>query len=218
MSRLIVITALVFLILGPLGAFVGVLPPVIGFAIHALGGAVALVAAVWAGIAWARRRQRRELITIVLALPALAAIAMTVVGVASHPRINDITSDLADPPALADTPEYPESFKAIVSGSYPDVKTQVVARPAADVFAAVVAIAESRDRWSITLEDSEAGIVQGVATTAVFRFQDDFTIRVRAVDGDPARAAIDMRSRSRDGKSDLGVNARRIREFFAEFH
>lgn len=216
MSRSLVIAALVFLVLGPLGAFIGLLPPVAGFGVHALGGALGLVAAVWGGIAWLRRRERRDAVTIVLALPALVALALPVASMASHPRINDITSDLTDPPALTETPEFPESFKAIVAESYPDVTTLVVARPPAEAFAAVATLAGSRERWSITDKDADARILRGVATTAVFHFQDDFAIRVRPVDGDPGRAAIDMRSRSRDGKSDLGVNARRIRAFFAE--
>jgi len=50
-------------------------------------------------------------------------------------------------------------------------------------------------------------------TTAVFRFVDDVTIRVSpSADG----ALIDVRSKSRDGRGDLGANAARIRRFAAE--
>ena len=41
---------------------------------------------------------------------------------------------------------------------------------------------------------------------------DDIVVRIRA---DGAGSRIDIRSKSRDGDSDLGVNARRIREFIA---
>jgi uncharacterized protein (DUF1499 family) len=47
----------------------------------------------------------------------------------------------------------------------------------------------------------------------VFNFRDDFVIRIR-----PQRSGtrVDMRSRSREGKTDLGVNAARIRAFLGE--
>jgi uncharacterized protein (DUF1499 family) len=47
----------------------------------------------------------------------------------------------------------------------------------------------------------------------LFHFKDDFVIEVRPSDGGGSR--IEMRSKSRDGISDFGANARRIRAFFA---
>lgn len=54
--------------------------------------------------------------------------------------------------------------------------------------------------------------LQAVATTSFFRFRDDLTVRVRAA---PGGAVVDMRSRSRDGKDDLGANAARVRAFLS---
>jgi uncharacterized protein (DUF1499 family) len=51
-----------------------------------------------------------------------------------------------------------------------------------------------------------------VATSTWFGFGDDIVVRIRP---DGAGSRIDIRSKSRDGESDLGVNARRIREFIA---
>ena len=45
----------------------------------------------------------------------------------------------------------------------------------------------------------------------IFRFRDDFVVRVRP-DGEATR--VDMRSKSRVGKGDLGANAKRIEQFF----
>ena len=215
MSRAIAIAALVFLALGPLGAFAGLLPPIVGFGLHALGGALGLVAAIWAGVSWLRKPKGRDFLTVLLALPAIVALIIPAIGVASHPRINDITSDLADPPALAVAPEYPEPLAAIVAESYPDLKTLIVESPPKEAFDHALSVARSRERWEITTIDGEALVFQGVATTALFRFRDDFAVRVRPAPDNPRRAAIDMRSKSRDGKSDLGVNAKRIRAFFA---
>ena len=49
-------------------------------------------------------------------------------------------------------------------------------------------------------------------TTHVFRFVDDVVIRVRA---DRTATVVDVRSKSRDGRGDLGANAARIRAFVA---
>jgi uncharacterized protein (DUF1499 family) len=78
------------------------------------------------------------------------------------------------------------------------------------VFQRALRVAREMPAWEITYEDAAAGIIEGVATTALFRFRDDFVIRIRP---DGAGARVDMRSKSRDGRGDLGANAERIRAF-----
>ena len=51
-------------------------------------------------------------------------------------------------------------------------------------------------------------MITGVATTRIFRFKDDVTITI-ARDGEST--VVSIRSASRVGKSDLGMNAKRIR-------
>jgi uncharacterized protein (DUF1499 family) len=53
-----------------------------------------------------------------------------------------------------------------------------------------------------------------MATSRVFGFEDDVVIRVRPAPAGSG-SVIDVRSKSRDGKGDLGVNAERIRTFVA---
>lgn len=55
--------------------------------------------------------------------------------------------------------------------------------------------------------DSSAGRVEATATTFWFGFKDDVVVRVR---GEGAGSVVDVRSVSRVGQSDLGVNAARI--------
>ena len=55
--------------------------------------------------------------------------------------------------------------------------------------------------------DKEAGIVEGTDEVFWYGFQDDVVARIRATD---AGTAVDFRSTSRVGTSDLGVNAERI--------
>ena len=62
------------------------------------------------------------------------------------------------------------------------------------------------------ISDLYAGVLEGVATTAVLRFKDDF---VFVLGRDSAgNTTVQGRSRSRIGSSDLGANAKRIKQYF----
>ena len=65
----------------------------------------------------------------------------------------------------------------------------------------------------ITWRDPSAGLMEAMATSRLFGFHDDIAIRVRPEADGTSR--IDVRSKSRDGQGDLGVNAARIRTFVA---
>ena len=67
--------------------------------------------------------------------------------------------------------------------------------------------------WDIVARAPAEGRIEAVATSAWFGFRDDIVIRIRP---DGGGSKVDIRSKSRDGESDLGVNARRIREFIAK--
>jgi uncharacterized protein (DUF1499 family) len=66
--------------------------------------------------------------------------------------------------------------------------------------------------WDVVARAPEEGRLEAIDTTKWFGFHDDIVVRIRA-DGGGSR--IDIRSKSRVGRSDLGVNARRIRDFIA---
>ena len=54
--------------------------------------------------------------------------------------------------------------------------------------------------------------IEATDTTRVFRFVDDIAIRVRA---EGMASVVDVRSKSRDGRGDMGANAARIRAFLS---
>ncbi len=56
--------------------------------------------------------------------------------------------------------------------------------------------------------DPETGRVEARDMSLVFRFVDDVVVRVRP---GTSGSVVDIRSRSRDGRGDLGINAARIR-------
>ena len=75
------------------------------------------------------------------------------------------------------------------------------------------AAALARERgWEVALAESER--VEATDTSIFFRFKDDVVVRIRPA---PAGGSlVDMRSISRVGGSDVGMNAKRIRAFLAD--
>ncbi len=135
------------------------------------------------------------------------------------PMIHDITTDTQDPPqfialagkrAKASNPdEYDREQTAQQLKAYPDLKTFVSDKPMDEVFTASVEALEAMG-IAIVDADRQGGQIEGTATTKWFRFKDDVIIRLRQ---NEQGVAVDMRSKSRVGKSDLGTNAKRIRRF-----
>ena len=68
--------------------------------------------------------------------------------------------------------------------------------------------------WDIVAADADNFRFEATARTSVFYFADDIVVVVTPED-DGSR--IDMRSVSRVGRSDQGVNAARIRAFQQQF-
>lgn len=119
-------------------------------------------------------------------------IAARVVAAAVWPTINDVKT--------GETPQYADLQPQRFNQSYDQV------------FDAALATAQSLG-WEITAQDRNRGEIQAIATTTVFRFKDDVTVTVSR---EGESVLVNVHSRSRIGKGDLGTNARRIRRFQAE--
>lgn len=169
------------------------------------GGAGALLAAVVIGV-------------------GTAAVPWTLVQQArSVPPIHDITTDTADPPEFvaiaplrADAPNpvaYPgEETAAQQREAYPGIGTlQVDAWPAI-AFEHALETARMKG-WEIVAASEEEGRIEATATTFWFGFKDDVVIRIR---GDNGGSAVDVRSKSRVGRSDVGANAARIEAYLED--
>jgi uncharacterized protein (DUF1499 family) len=140
----------------------------------------------------------------------------------SLPVINDITTDTANPPAFvailprrASAPvpaAYPGASVAQAQReAYPDIAPLVLRVPPADAFAKAEEVARLAG-WDVVAADRAAGRIEATATTAWFGFKDDIVVRIAPA---PGGSRIDVRSVSRVGKSDLGINAQRIRTYLA---
>lgn len=145
------------------------------------------------------------------------------------PRINDITTDPADPPAFtaltsrppdARSTQYPgKAFAEQQAGAYPDLRTLVLDRSAEEAFE-LVEEAVRRQRWRVvgeeppmTGKDAAPGVIEATEQTFIVGFTDDIVIRIA---GDATHSRVDARSASRYGSFDFGENATRLRRLFAE--
>ncbi|MBX3176643.1 MAG: DUF1499 domain-containing protein [Candidatus Hydrogenedentes bacterium] len=219
---LLAFAALATLIGGPLGAWFGLLPPLAGAGIFLVSGLLG-VAAMIAGAAVAVQHQAyfAAMIGMLGCLPAVA-VAAAVLGGLRHPAINDIATDLDDPPALsaaAALPEnagrdlaFPPENAPIIREHYPELAPLRVNQPPETVYRRARSLATARGfSWEITDESLEGLRFEATASTRLFRWKDDIALRIRP--NGEGGAIIDMRSKSREGKGDLGANERRIRKF-----
>jgi uncharacterized protein (DUF1499 family) len=95
--------------------------------------------------------------------------------------------------------------------AYADLKPLVIAAPPREAMQR--ALDAARDMgWEVRASDTASGRIEATATTRWFGFKDDVIVRIRP---EGAGSRVDARSVSRVGASDVGANAKRIREFLS---
>ncbi len=204
------------------------IPKLAGFG-ALLGGALAALLAVLLGLAALITTRRRPDARGKKVIPALL-VSLVYVGfivsrpfaAGSAPAIHDITTDLANPPQFetihlrADNlvgVDSLENWRKIHGAAYPDLQTVTIAKPVPEVTS--LALQKAKDAgWEIVNSDPARGHIEATASVSYIRFHDDVAIRIVPTDGGTS-SRVDMRSVSRVGVGDLGVNARRIRSFLA---
>jgi hypothetical protein len=141
----------------------------------------------------------------------------------SVPPIHDITTDTLDPPqfsailplrgAAPNPPGYAgEEVARLQQQAYPDLGSYRLDADTEHAFKQALAAAR-RMGWEIVAADPETGRIEATATTFWYGFKDDIVVRFGAVDAGNGGSVIDVRSKSRVGRSDLGANAARIRAY-----
>lgn len=203
-------------------------------------GFLILTCAAWSGMAAAamsfyaivialREKMRRA---IVFGIHGLI-IGTLVFGVPAHlvnegrklPQIHDITTDTEQPPVfvavLALRKDAPNTVNyggaelaAQQKTGYPDLAPALLPLPPHTAFELALAVARASG-WEIVAAVPADNRIEATATSDWFGFKDDVVIRIVPA-GNGSR--LDMRSVSRVGRSDLGANARRIREFLRQLN
>ncbi len=150
------------------------------------------------------------------------------------PAIHDVSTDLADPPVFVTLPLRADNDIAVPGAEdsamrgmtprqrwaqihqdeYDDLRSLRVAATPALTMARLEAIVRDRG-WEIAAIDAGAGRIEATDTSTFFRFKDDIVIRVRPA-SNSSSSIVDVRSVSRVGSHDFGVNANRVRALLAD--
>jgi uncharacterized protein (DUF1499 family) len=214
---------------GMIGAHFYLIAPFMGFQLFALGFLLSILGLAVGLFATfqtrkpqlAAGRNRARMATVVCAVIALPLI-VTVLRSSKYPPINDITTDFDNPPEFVNAQKlqhepnrdmkYDKKYADRQQAGYGPIGPIKERLSPADAFARVTEVAKASPAWTITYSDPATNTLEVVATSKLWHFNDDVVIQVRpAPDG---ASLIEMRSKSRDGIGDFGVNARRIRRFF----
>ena len=208
----------------PLGYRIGVAP--LGPAFLLLAGGL-LVIAVSLGVLGARLARGAGLRDRAASAACAAAVAVGVFPVGTlvsgwgAPPIHDITTDTGNPPAFVaavalntpgrtdyEGPALAERQRA----AYPDLRAAELSVAPADAFRRALAVVR-RMGWELLATDPDTFRIEATDRSFWFGFEDDVVIRITAAGETGSR--VDVRSLSRVGGADLGVNARRVRAFVA---
>jgi uncharacterized protein (DUF1499 family) len=95
---------------------------------------------------------------------------------------------------------------------YPDLQPQRFKQPFDRVFDAALSAAQSMG-WDLRESNREQGIIEVIALTRILKSKDDVTLTLTREGNE---TVVNVRSKSRWGRSDFGTNARRIRAFQTE--
>jgi len=212
---LAVLAVLLLMISGP-GTRAGLWPFRVGFGMFAgamlVGLAAAGAAIVGLVLPLERERSGPLLVAALMLGAASAAVPLDYVRrVKTLPYINDITTDTERPPQFSPPRMYEGHFAEFQRRSYPNLRPLELPLQPKQAFARAAEAARGYD-WEITVLDESAGRIEAVVTTRWFGFKDDVVIRITPAG---AGSRVDMRSKSRVGRSDVGTNAYRIEEFLA---
>jgi uncharacterized protein (DUF1499 family) len=145
------------------------------------------------------------------------------------PKINDISTDMTDPPAFSRStkalaaragyspPPVDATQREVQLHAYPAVQPVLLDLEPDDAYQLVLKAVDEL-HWRV-IDKVEPGGRTGIGhvdvidRTLVMGFPDDITIRIRPLAG---QTRVDVRSASRYGSHDFGTNARRIEKFIEE--
>lgn len=186
-------------------------------------GALSLIGGGVAHPASARRGFILAIGGMVISVAVLAVVFPVRQLAQSVPPIHDISTDTRDPPRFvavlplrrdaSNPPEYagPETA-AKQREAYPDIQPERLTVPPAQAFERALNVARAMG-WEIHAAEPKEGRIEATATTFWFGFKDDVVLRIRPA---PGGSLLDVRSKSRVGRGDVGKNAARIRDYLEQ--
>jgi hypothetical protein len=166
--------------------------------------------------------RRAALIGFLFAAGFVGSLAIRVAMAGGAPMIHDATTDLADVPQFKAITLPDDNLRgvdteakwiALHKEGFPGLRSVVLDRSVEQAILDAEKLAKERG-WTIRAVDPEAGRLEATAYASYIRFEDEVVIRARPDGAD--RTLVDMRSVSRVGIGDLGVNAQRIHDFLED--
>lgn len=226
--------SLVLLIVAGVGHRYGMVETVAYFWILALVAGLALLAlglaagGFWRLWLYGEKAGKASLAATLLAAIVLAPYAAGAYFVLRYPVLNDISTDLVEPPQFVLAPArrsgamnaivpFTREAAALQTEHYPDVSGRRYDASMSRVMNAAAAVIASRGwkpyaRLPLEAEHGEVSI-ELEAPTLLVRFPADAVLRLT---DEGASTFVDMRLNTRYAKHDLGDNARRIRAFMSD--
>lgn len=231
-SRRLGLFALAVMAIAVALSWLGRIDPAAALAVLGLGLLLATIGAVLAFVAfvaiWNEGRPGfgKAVAGLMLAVLLAAYPAFLAVQALRLPRLNDISTDIADPPSFSRSrraldlragrvpPEVPQPVRAAQKAAYPQVQPVVLDLTPQESFALVQKAASQRG-WQVIETATPGGRVgtgrlEAIDHSLAMRFPEDVTVRLRPT---AAGTRIDIRSASRFPIHDFGANARRIAAF-----
>ncbi len=221
-TLILVFASFLSLVLGVSLANREIIPATTGLGLFALAGLIGMIAAVFAVIVLFKQQYVIGMIGIMGLMPLIIVAAILMAGL-EFPAINDVSTNLADIPQFTHAQTlpananrdmaFPVEFIPHIEKSYSDLTTLEHTLETETIFLRLKgSLSQILPRTEITHFDQAQGIIEGVTITRTFRWRDDFVIHIRP--NGSGGTLVDMRSKSRDGRSDFGANAKRIQTVF----
>jgi uncharacterized protein (DUF1499 family) len=233
-ALVVAIVAVAIAALMVFGSSLGLWDPIVGFMAsrnyHSLLGYLVVVVSVLALVISFTIKQDSNAkgkgiltstIALLLGLAILSpSIMALVIKPVKYPPIHDITTNTQSPPQFEFLTDSRVGAKnSLVYGGEEIAAQQLQAFPNIQPIASVLSVEAAYQKaltvaksmgWTIVAQDPKALRFESTATTPFFNFSDDVVIVVSTLE---QGSRIDLRSVSRIGIGDAGVNAKRIQEF-----
>jgi uncharacterized protein (DUF1499 family) len=189
----------------------------------AFGFTVLNIIALW----FLRKSKAKDIAFVVIALLLTGIVSVTALywqhQAGSAPPIHDITTDFVNPPEFVailrlreDAPNPPEyeggDVRRMQEEAYPEIQPLVLEEELQVVMDRAVMLI-IRKKWDLVAINRNDGRIEATEKLPWFGFKDDVILRFTETD---EGTRVDMRSKSRIGRGDIGVNADRIDNFLRD--
>lgn len=218
------IVSLLIFLLGPVVSRTAKGPRMAGMKVSQVGVLLSVVFLLVAAVTLVRKPSWQSGVALIFSGLPVLIIAVTIAGVAMRklPRINDVSTDVDDPPTFEHSAGLPENAgrkmnfreenRGLVRSGYPDLAPLALAGSPDEVFDKARRVAQTMPGWAIAAADPGTRTIEASEESKVYGFVDDVVVRVRPA---ATGSVVDVRSKSREGRGDFGANATRIRAYLA---